>query len=72
MERNEPGKALMAYKHSIELYPRRFNSLLGAAKTADAMGNKIVARAYYEQLLKVAEGAMRPAVNEARQYLARQ
>jgi cytochrome c-type biogenesis protein CcmH/NrfG len=32
MEQKQPAEALAAYKRSLELYPRRFNSLLGAAR----------------------------------------
>jgi tetratricopeptide (TPR) repeat protein len=36
LEQKQPREALASYKRSLELYPRRFNSLLGAARAARA------------------------------------
>jgi tetratricopeptide (TPR) repeat protein len=73
MEQRRPEEALSEYKRSLELYPRRFNGLVGAARAARAMGNQAVARTFYEQLLDVANGGTRKAVlDEARSYLAGQ
>jgi hypothetical protein len=55
----------------MELYPRRFNGLLGAARAARAAGADSVARSFYQELLDVAAGGTRqPALNEARGYVA--
>jgi tetratricopeptide (TPR) repeat protein len=71
MEQKQPADALAAYRRAIELYPRRFNSLLGAARAARALGDDPLARTFYDGLLKVADGETeRPAVQEARGYLA--
>ena len=71
MELQRPGEALTAYNRSLELYPRRFNSLLGAARAARAISDASRARAFFQQLLDVADGSTRrPAVGEARDYLA--
>ncbi|HKQ99606.1 MAG TPA: hypothetical protein VJT09_02970, partial [Pyrinomonadaceae bacterium] len=73
IEQKRPAEALSVYKRSMELYPRRFNSLLGAARAARALGDESLARTYYRELLQVADGETRqPAVREARNYLARQ
>ncbi len=73
MEHTQPAEALMAYRRSLESYPRRFNSLLGAARAADALGDDSLARTYYRELLEVAEGGTRaPALKEARDFVARQ
>jgi tetratricopeptide (TPR) repeat protein len=70
-EQKQPAEALVAYKRSMELYPRRFNSLLGAARSADAMNDKTAARTFYKQLLEVADGGTRqPALAEAKNYVA--
>ena len=67
-----PAEALEAYRHALELYPRRFNGLLGAARAANAAGDAPRAREYYHALLQVAsEGAGRPALAEAREFLGR-
>jgi tetratricopeptide (TPR) repeat protein len=72
MEQKQPAKALASYKRSLELYPRRFNSLLGAARSADAVGDRALARTYYQKLLEVAvTGTRQPMLREARNYVAR-
>jgi tetratricopeptide (TPR) repeat protein len=71
MEQKRPAEALAAYKRSMELYPKRSNSLLGAARAARALGNESLARTLYQELLEVADGGTRqPALKEARAYLA--
>jgi uncharacterized protein HemY len=55
----------------MELYPRRFNSLIGAARAARALGDEPLARAFYQELVEVADGGMRqPALKEAQSYVA--
>ena len=72
MEQKQPKEALVAYKRSMELYPRRFNSLLGAARAANALNDESAARNFYKQLLDVAAGGTRqPALQEAEQYVKR-
>jgi tetratricopeptide (TPR) repeat protein len=46
MEQKQPAEALAAYRRSIELYPGRFNALLGAARAARASGEESQARAF--------------------------
>lgn len=71
LETQQPADALTAYKRSMELYPKRFNSLLGAARAARGMGDGAATRTFYQELLDVAQGATRQApVREARDYLA--
>jgi tetratricopeptide (TPR) repeat protein len=71
MEQEQPAEALAAYKRSIELYPRRFNGLLGAARAARALGDESLARTFYQELLEVADGGTRvPALKEAQSYVA--
>ena len=71
IEQKQPAQALVAYKQSLELYPRRFNSLLGAARAAHAANDEVAARSFYKQLLDVADGGTRqPALEEAKKYLA--
>lgn len=61
-----------AYRRSLESYPQRFNSLIGAARAAAATGNRARAREYYAELLAVAsEQTQRPAVAEARAFMSR-
>ncbi|HJR63613.1 MAG TPA: tetratricopeptide repeat protein [Gemmatimonadaceae bacterium] len=72
LEQGRTQQALVAFKRSLELYPRRFNSLLGAARAARSAGDEAQARAYYQQLLEVAgEGTRQPALDEARTFTTR-
>jgi len=59
LEQNQPVRALIAYQRSLELYPKRFNSLLGAARAARASGDAVSSREYYIQLLRIARGGSR-------------
>jgi tetratricopeptide (TPR) repeat protein len=71
MEQQHPAEALASYQHSMALYPRRFNGLLGAARAAHAMGDSSLARGYYKELLEVAAGGTRRApLVEAQNYVA--
>lgn len=70
LEQKRPAEALAAYQHALALYPRRFNGLLGVARAARSLGDTVVARKAYEELLVVAEGSSRKAVlQEARDFL---
>jgi tetratricopeptide (TPR) repeat protein len=71
MEQERPTEALAAYRRSLELYPRRFNGLLGAARAARALGDESLARTFYRELLEVADGGTRqPALHEAQTYVS--
>jgi tetratricopeptide (TPR) repeat protein len=68
---DNPAGALQAYRRSLELYPRRFNSLLGAARAARGAGDAASARQHYRALLDAAgEGSRRAELDEARTFLA--
>jgi tetratricopeptide (TPR) repeat protein len=70
MELHQPSEAQAAYKRAIDLYPRRFNSLLGASRSARALGDESSAVARYRQLLEVAgQGVRQPALKEAQDYV---
>ena len=66
MER--PQEALSAYEGSLATWPGRFNSLLGAARSAKAAGLDDRARENYRALLEIASDtdSSRPALAEAR------
>jgi tetratricopeptide (TPR) repeat protein len=73
MELNQPAEALAAYTRALELYPKRFNGLLGAARAARTSGDSAKARNFYQQLVEVAAGGTRKAaVNEAQSFLEQQ
>jgi tetratricopeptide (TPR) repeat protein len=67
LEQGQPGRALVAYRRSLELYPGRFNSLRGAARAARSSGDAVLARTFYQQLLSlVPEGTRKAPLDEAR------
>lgn len=71
MELGQARDALVAYQRSLQLTPRRFNSLLGAARAAQALGDQATARRYYTELLDVAGAeSRRLGVIEARGRLS--
>jgi tetratricopeptide (TPR) repeat protein len=71
LELKRPAEALAAYQRSLELYPKRFNSLLGAARAARSAGNKSLARSFYGELLLAAgSGTRGSTLEEARKYAA--
>ena len=59
LEEGRPAEALAAYRRSLAQHPRRFNSLLGAARAAEAAGEDSVAGAYRQELRKLAPDARR-------------
>jgi tetratricopeptide (TPR) repeat protein len=70
MEQGQPAGALVAYRRSIQLYPERFNGLLGAARAARALDDLCLARGFYQPLLGVARAGTRTeALREAENYL---
>ena len=70
LEQGHGTEALAQYRTSLDLYPKRFNSLLGAARAAAAAGDTIAARNYYQELLSVAAGsAQRAELEEARRFM---
>jgi tetratricopeptide (TPR) repeat protein len=71
MEQKQPSAALASYRRSMRLYPRRFNSVLGAARAARALGESALARGFYQELLGIAGGGTRgPALAEAKNFLS--
>ncbi len=64
---DRPEDALAAYQHSLEVWPARYHSLLGAARAADAAARPAEAERYYRELLETVdrESSARPGVQEA-------
>ena len=71
-ELGHPKEALAAYEASLALAPNRYRSVLGAAKAAEAAGDKAGARGWWEKLVALSrEGdRTRPGFAEARAALA--
>ncbi|MDX2260137.1 MAG: hypothetical protein SFU84_00390 [Gemmatimonadales bacterium] len=71
MDLQRPRDALAAYTRVLVQYPRRFNSLRGSARAAAALGEGVLARRHYQQLLELGQhGTRHAALAEAREYLA--
>ncbi len=69
LEQGRAAQALDAYERSLELYPRRFNSVLGAARAARAAGDASRAHRHYSDLITLAKGSTREsALAEARKF----
>ena len=63
LEQERPSDALAAYEHSLQLYPRRFNTLQGIVRAARASGDNARADAAERELHDVAkDGTRKPAL----------
>jgi hypothetical protein len=51
---NLPAKAFDEFKHSLKRDPNRFRGVCGAARAAEASGNREAARDYYARLMTLA------------------
>ncbi len=73
LETGQPAAALAEYEHSLENAPNRFRTLYDAAKAANAAGDRVKARQYFEKLIELAGKADTPLPElvEATAYLAR-
>jgi len=69
LETGHPSEALAEYKQALTLSPNRFNGLYGAAKAADAAGDKAAATDYYRALLKSAGASQRAEIAKAKAFL---
>lgn len=69
MKLDRPDEALAAYRASDEMWPERYNTLLGAARAADAAGDQAAARKHYGELLEIAGDSRRAGIAEARQFV---
>jgi hypothetical protein len=73
-EAGRPAEALKEFETSMQREPRRFNGLYGAARAADAAGDRTKARKYYAELAdlcKTADAPIRPELEAARKYAGR-
>jgi tetratricopeptide (TPR) repeat protein len=52
LELGQPREALVEYEQTLKLSPNRFNGLYNAGRAAEAVGDKELARSYYNALLK--------------------
>ena len=69
----EPAAALKEYETALKQTPNRYRAFWGAARAADAMGNRTQASEYFGKLVNLAKNAdaERQEVREAKAFLAR-
>ncbi|HSQ04027.1 MAG TPA: hypothetical protein VLN59_08330, partial [Burkholderiales bacterium] len=74
LELNQPALALQAYEASLHVAQNRFRGFYGAAKAAQAAGDRSKAHAYFEKLATLAGNgdSERAEVREAKAYLVAQ
>jgi predicted Zn-dependent protease len=72
LETGKPAGAIEAFQASLKNTPNRFRSLAGAARAAEAMGDRPRARSYYETLVALGRDAdtERSDLVAARKFLA--
>jgi len=73
LEAKQPALAMAEYDAALKISPNRFKALQGAAKSAELVGDRDRAKAYYTRLLTVAAASdgQRVEVAEARAFVAR-
>jgi tetratricopeptide (TPR) repeat protein len=72
LETGDARAALVEYRQALRQTPNRFRGLYGAARAADAAGDRETAVQHYRNLLDLAKAgdAERPELKRAREYLA--
>ena len=73
LELDRPTEALVEYQRSLAAEPKRFRSLLGAARASERVEAPAKAREFYAQLVAQCEKAdtQRPELIEAKAFLAK-
>jgi uncharacterized protein HemY len=74
LEMGQAAPALREYEAANKAYPNRYRGIYGAARAADAAGDRQKARAYFAKLADLAKNAdsARPELARAKAYLALQ
>jgi hypothetical protein len=70
LDAGKAKEALLAFEMTMRKEPNRFRGIYGAARAAEAAGDKAKAREYYRKLLEVAKEAdtERPELQRAKQF----
>jgi Tfp pilus assembly protein PilF len=73
LARSMPKEALAAFEATLAKEPNRFNAVAGAAKAAEALGDKALAKRYHQRLAALGTGgnADRPELIAAREFLSK-
>ena len=71
LEAGNPKEALVAFEATMKKEPRRFRGAYGAARAAEAAGDRDTARRHYQTLLEIAPSADsdRPELQRARTFV---
>jgi len=71
LDANRPKEALVAFEATMKKEPNRFRGAYGAAKAAEAVGDRAKAKTYYQELLTIAKDAdtERPELAAARKFV---
>jgi tetratricopeptide (TPR) repeat protein len=69
LQLHRPEEALAEYECSLNTDPNRFNALAGAARAAEAIQKRNLARSYYQRLLDNCPAGDRSELQAARAYL---
>jgi hypothetical protein len=71
LETGSPAAALVEYKATLKVAPRRFRSIAGAARAAELAGDLGTAKSYYTELAALAKNstAARPELAHAAVFL---
>jgi len=68
---DRPDEALAAFERSDDMWPGRYNTLLGAVRAAESAGDADVAERWAERLLEIAPDAERETIDQARTLAGR-
>jgi tetratricopeptide (TPR) repeat protein len=70
LEAGNAKDALVAFEATMKKEPNRFRGAYGAARAAEAMGNKTAAAKFYRQVLEIAKDSdnQRPELKRARSF----
>jgi tetratricopeptide (TPR) repeat protein len=74
LEARQPSAALAEFVQGLKDYPNRYRGLYGAARAAEALGDRQTATGYYTKLIELSKvgDAPRPELERARAYLRSQ
>jgi tetratricopeptide (TPR) repeat protein len=70
LQAKQPKAALAEYVRSLKDHPNRYRGLYGAARAAEALGDRPTAVSYYSKLIELSQHAdgVRPELEHARAY----
>ncbi|HTG17666.1 MAG TPA: hypothetical protein VK747_20630, partial [Blastocatellia bacterium] len=73
LELNQPSEALKQYEASLRDAPNRFNSLYGAAQSAELAGDRAKATGYYQKLISLCSQSEveRAELQKAKEFFAK-